>query len=266
MLLPLVLISAIVIGDASSLPRLEQLERPTQVAESINKFVLAQADPPRAASAETNTKNDFDVVVIGGTPGGIAAAVTAARFGHTVALVEYHRHLGAMSSSGLGSSDIRKPHVIQGFFREFVDRILAHYVSQYGANSENVKLSQNGYRYEASVAERSFDGFVQEQPSVTVLKFHRLESTATDNNRLIAVTIRNRETKALRTLKGKVFIDATYEGDVYAAAGAEFRVGRESRQEFGEPHAGHIYCDVKTKQIVGAQVKVTIAFRHIPIE
>ncbi|MEI9896616.1 MAG: FAD-dependent oxidoreductase [Chthoniobacter sp.] len=85
--------------------------------------------------AETD---DYDIVVIGGTPGGIAAAVTAARLGHRVALAEYHPHLGAMSASGLGKSDIEHRAMIQGFFREFVDRVKAHYVERYGADSENV--------------------------------------------------------------------------------------------------------------------------------
>lgn len=182
-----------------------------------------------------------DVVVVGGTPGGIATAVTAARFGHTVTLVEYHRRLGGMSASGLGASDIENRAMIQGFFREFVDRIKAHYVAAHGADSEQVKLCKSGYWYEPSVAEMIFESFIAEQPSLTVLRHHELEDAETKDGRLVAVTVKDRSTGAQRTLRAAVFADATYEGDLMAAAGADFRLGRESRDEFGEPHAGHIY-------------------------
>ena len=65
----------------------------------------------------------YDVVVYGGTPGGIAAAISAARLGRSVALVEYHNHLGGMTASGLGKSDIETPDAISGLFREFVSRV-----------------------------------------------------------------------------------------------------------------------------------------------
>lgn len=182
-----------------------------------------------------------EVVIIGGTPGGIATAVTAARLGHAVTLVEYHQRIGGMSAGGLGASDIENRAMIQGFFREFVDRVKAHYVAAYGEKSEAVKLCKDGYWYEPKVAEKVFESFIEEQPKIAVLKHHQLVSAEVKDGRVVAVTVLNRATKAERKLKGKVFVDATYEGDLIAAAGAEYRLGREGRDEFGEPHAGHIY-------------------------
>lgn len=199
-------------------------------------LILASFVQPCLLPAE-----DVDVVVVGATPGGIATAVTAARFGHRVVLTEYHRHVGGMSASGLGASDIEHREMIQGFFREFVDRVKAHYVKTYGAGSENVKLCKDGYWYEPTVAEQVFESFIADQPNLVVLKHHQLLSTETINGRVVSVTLLNRSTKEQRTLSAKVFVDSTYEGDLIAAAGAEFRLGRESRDEFGEPHAGHIY-------------------------
>lgn len=200
-------------------------------------------------SAQSDAR--YDVVVVGGTPGGIASAVTAARLGHSVALAEYHAHLGGMSASGLGKSDIEKREMIAGFFTEFVGRVKAHYVSRYGARSENVELSRDGYFYEPSVAERIFDQLVAEQSAITVLKGHRLERATLEDGRITALTLVDRSTGQQKTLRGRVFVDATYEGDLFAAAGAKFRIGRESREEFGEPHAGQIYLDFRTSRVVG---------------
>jgi FAD dependent oxidoreductase len=184
---------------------------------------------------------DPDLVVCGGTPGGIAAAVTAARLGHSVVLVEYHRHIGGMSASGLGASDIEHRALIHGLFREFVERIRSHYVDTYGEDSEQVKFCRDGYWFESSVAEKIFESFIAEQPSLKVLKHHQLEKAQVINGRLVSIVVKDRTSGERRTLRAKVFADATYEGDLYAAAGAEFRLGRESREEFGEPHAGLIY-------------------------
>ena len=184
-----------------------------------------------------------DCIVVGGTPGGIAAAVAAARLGRSVALIEYHPHLGGMSASGLGKSDIENRPMIGGLFAEFVGRVHQHYLKHYGTDSEDVRLCQDGYYYEPSVAEAIFDELVGEQRSITVLKFHRFESTVTRANSACGVVVRDRKTGIEHKLVAPIVIDATYEGDAYASARASYRLGRESREEFGEPHAGIVYYD-----------------------
>jgi NADPH-dependent 2,4-dienoyl-CoA reductase/sulfur reductase-like enzyme len=91
---------------------------------------LAVTQPSARPTCAAGEADAYDVVVVGGTPGGIAAAVAAARLGHSVALTEYHRHLGGMSASGLGKSDITHRPMIQGLFREFVDRVRRHYLDR----------------------------------------------------------------------------------------------------------------------------------------
>jgi len=191
--------------------------------------------------------DEFDIVVIGGTPGGIAAAVTAARHGRSVALVEYHAHLGGMAASGLGKSDVETKEAIGGLWREFVDRVLKHYIKTYGPAHENVKLCREGYYYEPSVAEKIFDTMVAEQPRIRVFKRHQLATATRDGNRVVAAHVIDRASGAKRELRGGVFIDATYEGDLLAAAGAAYRLGRESRAEFNELHAGVVYMDYETR-------------------
>ncbi len=203
-----------------------------------NSDRLAQSQPTSDASSSR-----FDCIVVGGTPGGIAAAVTAARLGRSVAIVEPHRHLGGMSASGLGKSDIENRAMIRGLFAEFIGRVHQYYLKQYGTDSKNVRLCRNGYYYEPSVAEAVFNQLVAEQPSITVLKNHRFESTMTRNNSARGVIVRDRKSGTQRKLSAPIVIDATYEGDAYASAGAKYRLGRESREEFGEPHAGVIYFD-----------------------
>jgi hypothetical protein len=189
----------------------------------------------------------FDVVVYGGTPGGVAAAISAARMGRTVALVEYHRHLGGMSASGLGKSDIENREAIGGLFREFVKRVHEHYIAKYGAGSENEKMCRGGYYFEPSVAEHVFDDMVSAERRVEVMRYHRLEEAARKGKRVVAIRVRNRATQAVEELRADVFIDASYEGDLAAAAGARYRVGRESRREYNELHAGVVYQDYETR-------------------
>ena len=94
-----------------------------------------------------------EVVIYGGTPGGIAAAISAARLGREVTLVEYNGHLGGMTTSGLGKSDIENRAMIGGLFKEFVAGVHRHYLAKYGAQHENTKLCQDGYYAEPHVAE-----------------------------------------------------------------------------------------------------------------
>jgi hypothetical protein len=202
------------------------------------------------ASRSFAEEKRFEVVVYGGTPGGIASAVSAARLGRSVALVEYHDHLGGMAASGLGKSDIENRAMIGGIFKDFVARILAYYVKTYGAESENVRLCRDGYYAEPSVAEAVFEALVGEQPTLTVIKGHRLESATVEDNRLRSIEVIDRRSGAARTLAATVFIDGTYEGDLYAKAGAEFRVGREARAEYDEPHAGVVYFDYQTHEFL----------------
>ena len=190
--------------------------------------------------------NTFEIVVIGGTPGGIAAAVAAARLGSSVLLVEYHNHLGGMSSSGLGKSDVEKPHLIGGLFREFTGRMKQHYLDTFGENSSDFELCKNGYYFEPSAAEKIFLEMSGECKGLTILTNHRIGNATVEDETVTGLEIIDRTNGSKRSISANVFIDATYEGDLLAAAGAEFRLGRESRDEFGEPHAGEIYFDYQS--------------------
>jgi hypothetical protein len=209
-----------------------------------NKFVILLGILSSNALAEAR---QFDVVVYEATPGGIAAAISAARLGHTVALVESQSHIGGMSTSGLGKSDVETKEAIGGLFREFVGRVYQYYVKTYGPTHENVKLCRDGYYYEPSAAERIFREMIAAESRITLLMRWRLEEVVRSDNRVTAIRIKNRDNGEAAELRTGVFIDGTYEGDLAAFAGADYRLGREARSETNELYAGVVYMDYETK-------------------
>jgi len=163
----------------------------------------------------------FDVVVYGGTAGGTMAAIAAARAGVSVALLEPGGHLGGMVSGGLGRTDtVRQEHVIGGLTRQFFERVGKHY-------GEPIS-----WTFEPKVAEGVFTGWVREA-GVRVFFSHRLASVTKNGSGIASLRTENgAEFAAL------VFIDSSYEGDLMKAAGVSYRVGRESREMYGESLAG----------------------------
>lgn len=198
-----------------------------------------------------NNKNEFDVVIIGATPGGIASAISAARNGVRVALVERHNHVGGMSASGLGKSDIEEKGAIGGLFSEFVQHVREYYADAFGVDSEAYALCREGYYYEPSVAEQIFNRMLSVECSIAVLTGWRLESAKVEEQKVRSVVIAaSAGIGERRELHAAVFIDATYEGDLLAHSGAAYRLGRESSAEFGEPHAGVIFYNYHTGEVL----------------
>lgn len=173
------------------------------------------------------------------------AAVSAARRGHTVALIERSKHIGGLPANGLGATDIVTRGATGGLFLEFVNRIHQYYVKQYGPDSQQVKDCSSGYHFEPSVAEDVFLGFIREHSTIKVFlmtQFDGLPQNVTlAGGRLAEIKVLNRESNKFDQIVGKVFIDATYEGDLLAAAGVPYRLGREGRDEFNEAMAGQLY-------------------------
>ncbi|NBB21879.1 FAD-dependent oxidoreductase [Runella sp. CRIBMP] len=189
------------------------------------------------------TPKQFDVVVYGATPAGIAASVNAAQLGVKVALIEESNHIGGLTSGGLSFTDFRTFEAVQGTFREFMNRVLAYYTSTYGPESQQVKDCYRGAYYEPKVAKLIFEQMLSEQPNIEVFTNYRLERTEKKGNRLTGVSFASTAGKAPIMTKATVFIDATYEGDLIAKAGCAYRLGRESKEEFGERYAGKVFME-----------------------
>lgn len=173
-----------------------------------------------------------DVVIYGGTASGAIAAVAAAREGKSVVLIEASNHLGGMVSGGLGATDTGNRRCIGGYSRKFFLRVREFYEKKYGKNSQQVKDCSDGYRFEPSVALKVFEDMLGEV-KVTPHFGESLKSVTMKSQRIIAI-----ETSKGKKYIGKVFIDASYEGDLLAKAGVSYTFGRESQAKYGESLAG----------------------------
>lgn len=167
---------------------------------------------------------EYDLVVYGGTSSGVVAAYAAAKDGLKVAILEPTKHLGGLTSSGLGHVDIGNAETVGGYTMEFLKRVGAHY----GTKRFCTEM-------ESSVAEKVFTDMAKEA-GVTVFYQSRLqEKTGVKKagNSIEKLVLENGE-----VFKAKIFIDATYEGDLMAWAKVPYTVGRESKAEYGESSAG----------------------------
>jgi hypothetical protein len=183
-----------------------------------------------------------DIVVVGATPSGIMAAISAARMGSDVVLLEPTDHIGGIVTNGLTMADIIKRNAVGGLFNEFTNRILQYYEDKYGKDSEQVQLCNGGYNSEPHVAEKIFHQMLEGEPRIDIFYNHRLLKVLTERNKLVGVIVEDLSANnKQKCFSSKVFIDATYEGDLAAMAGAKYRVGREGRTEFNEKQAGLIY-------------------------
>ncbi len=187
-----------------------------------------------------------DVVIYGATPSGIFAAINAARQGHSVALVEEYKQIGGLMTGGLSFTDFISQEALSGTFNEYRFRALAYYENKYGKNSKQAKDCYFGVNAEPHVTELIFGQMLAELPFIKVYTQHRISNASVNKNKQGESKIQSAsfvnllDNKAV-TISGKVFIDATYEGDLAVAAGAEYRIGREARNEFCERYAGHIF-------------------------
>ena len=191
----------------------------------------------------------FDVVVYGGTSAGVAAAVQASRMGKSVVIVSPDKHLGGLSAGGLGWTDTGNKAVIGGLAREFYQRIWQHYQDpdawvwqdreEYGNRGQGTPAVDGEHRtmwiFEPHVAESIFEDLVQEH-GIEVRRgqwLDRANGVLVNGRRIRGITTRDGE-----AYQGAAFIDATYEGDLLAAAGVSYVVGRESTEAYAEEWAG----------------------------
>lgn len=215
-----------------------------------------------------------DIVIYGGTSGGITAAIQSTRMGKTAVLIEPTKFLGGLTTGGLGATDIGNKRAIGGLSREFYQRVFKHYANpanwkqqtreEYFARKHhgNSGSEDTMWTFEPHVATKIYADMLREAGGkVTVVFGERLDlkkGVKKSGNADKSVRITSIVMESGREFAGKMFVDATYEGDLMAKAGVSYHVGREANSVYGETlngvQAGHSIHHQFTKQ-VSAYVK-----------
>jgi len=222
------------------------------MSKSINLILVGILMICLACKSENKFSFEADIIIYGGTSAAITAAVQAKKMGKSVIVVSPDIHLGGLSSGGLGFTDTGDKTVIGGLAREFYHRVYMHYQNdsawkwqkreEYGNKGQGTPAIDGNARtmwiFEPHVAEMIFEDFVREN-EIEVLRdewLDRENGVVKENGKIVSF-----KTLSGKTFKGKVFIDATYEGDLLAAAGVGYHVGRESNETYGETWNGVQY-------------------------
>ena len=204
----------------------------------------------------------YDVVVYGGTSAAIIAAVQAKKMGKTVIVVSPDKHLGGLSSGGLGWTDSGDKSVIGGLSRDFYHRVWQAYQrpeawkheprEKFGNKGQGTVAMDAGERtmwiFEPSVAEAVFEGYVKDFQLIVERDewLDRARGVEKAGGRIASI-----RTLSGKTYRGRVFIDATYEGDLMAAAGVSYTFGREPNAAFDETLNGIQLAHAKSHQFAG---------------
>jgi hypothetical protein len=207
-----------------------------------------------------------EVIVYGGTSAAISTAVQLAKMQKSVIVVSPDVHLGGLTSGGLGWTDTGNKEVIGGLSREFYHRVYQYYQkdeswkwqerSDYGNRGQGTPAMDGAQRtmwiFEPHIAEQVFEDFIDDY-QIRIFRDEWLDRSST------GIVMDNNEIKSIKTLsgkifEGKIFIDATYEGDLMALANIDYHVGREPNSTYGEEwngvqvgvlhHAHHFKSDV----------------------
>lgn len=161
-----------------------------------------------------------DLVIYGGTPAGITAAIQAKRMGLTVVIAEFSNNIGGMTVSGLGATDLGAENAIGGLSKEFYDAIAKYY----GKDKQ--------WKFEPKVARQVFEQWIKKYDIPINFRQHLRVVKKTNQN--ISEIVMEDGTSYC----GKVFLDCTYEGDLLAFAGVSYFVGRESNATYNEIYNG----------------------------
>lgn len=213
---------------------------------SRRALLLTPAALPLAAAPASTI--DCDVLVYGSTPGGVTAAVEAARQGLKVVLACPRNHPGGMAASGLSTTDAVRTELFGGLVAEFIAGVRDYYAKELDGQPEELKLTHDGWFYEPSVAELVFTKMIEKESGrLQWLRRHHLVEAAWNGRKVTTADLESPSGATVR-ITARTFIDGTYEGDLAAAAKVPYRVGRESKAEYGEPFAGIHYMNWRTGQ------------------
>lgn len=208
------------------------------VIATVALFLTCFTSPPMALG------QDYDMVIYGGTSAGVAAAIQASRMGKSVIIIEPSHRLGGLTTGGLGQTDIGNKQAIGGIAREFYQNIRTHYENPENWKWQTPQEYRDGGQTRTAEGEEAMWTF---EPSAALKVYHQMiegeNIEIVYNERLDrslnGVTKSGQKIQSIamesgKTYSGKIFMDATYEGDLMATANVSYTVGRESNEEYGE--------------------------------
>ncbi len=234
--------------------------------KTITKLLVALV---LISSCKQKDPNNYDVVIYGGTSTGISAAIQVSRMGKSVVIIEPTSRLGGLTTGGLGQTDIGNKHAIGGIAREFYQNIKTHYSKPQNWKWQQKEAYKDGgqtrtdanedsmWTFEPSAALSVFQSMI-EQENIKVVYNERLNrdtGVTKKGNQISSITM-----ESGRTFSGKMFIDATYEGDLMATACVSYTVGRESNSAYGETLNG-VQTEEKAFLLSGGEV-ATLSTNH----
>lgn len=223
-------------------------------AKLVLVLLLASSVAPVDAAVPVKI---HDVVVYGGTSAGVAAAIQAKRMGKSVLLIEPSAHIGGLTAGGLGATDIGNKAAIGGLSREFYRRIGAHYRQpsawKYGTldsyvDKRRATNDEELWMFEPHVAEKVYREWLAEL-NIPIVRARLDLKAGVKKNGARIVFIKLEESEAFGAF-GKMFIDATYEGDLMAKAGCSYHIGREANSVYGETLNGVQVAHARSHQFI----------------
>ncbi|MFK5973319.1 MAG: FAD-dependent oxidoreductase [Flavobacteriaceae bacterium] len=201
----------------------------------------------------------YDIIIYGGTSAGIAAAIQSSRMGKSVVLIEPTNRIGGLTTGGLGQTDIGNKQAIGGISREFYENIKTYYddsdnwkwqkSSEYldGGQTRTKEEENSMWTFEPSAALSVYEDMIAHENISLVYneRLNRQNGVKKTNGK-----IRSIEMEGGKVFSGEMFIDATYEGDLMAAAGVSYTYGRESNDQYGETLNG-VQANIKNTSLLG---------------
>ena len=186
----------------------------------------------------------YDIVVYGATSSGITAAIQSSRLDKKVLLIEPGHRIGGLTTGGLGQTDIGNKQAIGGISREFYQNIKSHYQKQVnwiwqkresyrdGGQTTSDSMENAMWTFEPSAALRVFKEMIRKEKNITLIysqRLNRKSGVKKTGGKIVSIQMESGQ-----IYQSKIFIDATYEGDLMAASGVSYIVGRESNSQYGE--------------------------------
>jgi hypothetical protein len=217
------------------------------MSKSIYCFLLTLLFCISCANRTSDSQPDYDVVIYGGTSAGIAAAIQSARMGKTVLLIEPSQRIGGLTTGGLGQTDIGNKVAIGGIAREFYQNIRKYYEDtarwkwqkkeEYadGGQTRTAEGEDAMWTFEPSAALEVYKAMLAAENMKLVYgqRLNRKDGVTKNGSSITRI-----EMESGTAYSGRMFIDATYEGDLMAAAGVKYFVGREANSVYGETFNG----------------------------